>query len=694
MSRKLYISKHFLFIVFALAFCRIKAANNENGFKALAIYDYFKAKKIFSGHVKKQDPYSCFGLALIYSRNDNPFFNLDSAAKYVTLSYNYFLKKREIKDLSGFKIDSTHILQLTDTIAAKYFQRAKKENSFTGYTNFLCRNYLANKNLLNQAINLRDEIDYNQALAINNSNETKEFVITHPQSTFVAEALLLIDRQVFDESTKDNSAIAYINFIKFNQKNILLNAAYEKLFSIYRERSDINGLEAFVNEYPMAPQNMEAWKLLFALTVKSFSNNELEKFLEEHPAFPLRNSILKELELNSLVLYPYQKDDLFGFIDSTARILIQPEFDAITVFSEGLSVVSKNDSVYYINKENSNPFNQFFADAYAFNNGIAAVKHGNKWCFINRQGQIISAIYDEINELSDNCYTVKLNGKYGALNNFGQVIIEPKFEELGDFKNGFAYYRQDNKSGFVSKDGYVHRPEFDWLSDFDADKIAIVKKGNSYGLINSTGKEILEAKYDQVLKANNTVFIVVLNNMYGFYSANACFLSAVTYDFAKEKPADYYTNGQVFKLIKKGQQALADANGRTSIDFGTYDEINFAANGLIRVKKKNKFGYVDRKLNLVIPYKYTKAEDFKDSCAIVQMKDKISLINTQGKEMVSSIAEIQKISKHYYLVHSESEQLINNRGEPVFSDINNIQPYNGKILIVTLNNGSIKLLKD
>lgn len=695
MNFKLNIHRFFVIFLCVLFLGSLKASKLENGFQALSIHDYFKAKKIFSKNYKcKHDPYSSYGLATIYSRSNNPFYNLDSAAKYASLSYNLFLKKRESKEFFNFKIDSLHILQLIDSIAVKGFERLKTERSVLNYTNFLKQNYLANKKILNKVIYLRDELDYNEALSFNDSKQTKEFVITHPQSDLVAEALLLIDRQIYDESTKDNSSLSYINFIKVNPKNVLLNSAYEKLFSIYKETSDVNGLKLFVTNYPLAPQYTEAWKLLFALTVKSYSNEELEKFLAENPTFPLKNSILKELQLNNLLLYPYQKEDLFGFIDTSATLIIPALFDAVSVFSEGLAVVNKNDSVYFINKENKDPFDQYFTEAYNFNNGIAAVKHGNQWCFINRQGQIISPLYEEINEISNNCYTVKQNGKYGAVNNFGQTIIEPRFEELGDFKNELAYYRLEGKSGFVSKDGYVHKAEFDWLSDFDADKIAVVKIGNSYGLINSAGKLILETKYDQILKANNSVFIVVLNNLYGFYNSSGCFLSSISYDFFKEKSVDFYTNGQIFKLLKKGQQSFVDANGRTSIEFGTYDEINFASNGLIRVKNKNKYGYVDRKLNIVIPYKYTKAGDFKDSCALVQLKDKFILINTQGKEVYSSIAEIQKISRHFYLVKGENENLINAAGELVFGDISNIQPVNGKLLIITLNNGVIKLLSD
>ena len=182
--------------------------------------------------------------------------------------------------------------------------------------------------------------------------------------------------------------------------------------------------------------------------------------------------------------------------------------------------------------------------------------------------------------------------------------------------------------------------------------------------------------------------------MYGFYNSYGCFLSSISYDFLKEKSVDFYTNGQIFKLLKKGQQSFIDANGRTSIEFGTYEEINFASNGLIRVKNKNKYGFVDRKLNLAIPYKYVKAGDFKDSCALVQLKDKFILIDSQGNEVYSSSSEIQKISRRFYLVKGENENLINAAGELVFSDISSIQPINGKLFIITLNNGVIKLLSD
>ncbi len=664
----------------------------ENGFKALSIFDYFKAKQLFYKEFRKKSACAAYGLAHIYYKNNNPFYNLDSAAKYAQLSYNFFKIKPIQQYYTGFKIDSASILNICDSIAYKIFKQTKLNPS--QIDKFLNQNYLANILLLRQAIYSRDEIEYQKIISLNKSDSTQLFIVTHPQSKFLADALSLKDRQLFEEQTISKTDSAFISFINKHHNNIMLNSAFEALYSSYQKKSDINGLKHFVANFTNAPQINEAWKLLFSLTVKSFSNSELEKFLQEYPSFPFKNSILKELELNKLHLFPYQKEDFFGFIDSASKIIIPLVYDAITEFSEGLAVVNKNDSVFYINKENQNAFNQFFTDAYPFTNGIAATKKNNKWNFINRQGQSMGLIYDEINELSNNAYVIKLNGRYGAINHFAQTIIEPRFDKMGDFKNEFAYYIENGKYGFVSKIGYIHRAEFEWISDFNENNIAVVKQNNFYGLINSQGQKILDCYYDLILKATNNVFILVKNNLYGFYNGNGCFLSAISYEYMKEKPTDFYTNGYILKLIKKNEQALADFNGKTTLEFGSYEEVNFALNGLIKVKRKNKYGFIDKKLNIIIPFKYEQAQDFNDSLTVVKLKGKNILINTSGKEIFSTEENIEKISQHFYLLDGEEKAILNNKGEKVFTNIFSLQKANYKLLIITLNNGEIRLIKD
>lgn len=685
----------FLFFIFFTG--AVYAGNLEKGFEALSIHDYFKAKKLFLKFTVKKtpNPYAQYGLATIFYRSNNPFHNLDSARKYAYLSHDSYRAKPLRKMLSGFLINDTTILALIDSVAKGQFDMVKKESTVAAYNLFLTKNNLASSEILKQALHWRDELLYKRVREIDRADSTHQFMLAYPHSDFYKDAELLKQHQIFNETTADKTAQSYTRFLDENPDNLMRNTAYEKLFAIYRQKNDKVGLADFVQRYAAAPQIMEAWKLLFSLTAKSFSYSELKKFTEKYPEFPLKNSILKELELNKIILFPYQKNDYTGFIDSSGKFVISAQYDAASDFYEGLSVVSRNDSVFFIDKENTNIFNTVYSDASEFKNGIAPVKQNNKWFFINRRGQIISSAYDEINELSNSVYVVKLNNRYGALDHFGQIIISPKFEKLGDFKNGFAYYIENGNYGFVSASGAAYKAEFEWISDFNEEHMAVIRQNNKYGLVNASGTKILEPLYEQIIEAKGGIYIVVQNGNYGFFSSQACFITPIAYDYLREKSADYYTDGKWFKLLKQGKQAFVNSNGHIEINFGLYDEMNFASEDLLRVKKKGKYGFVNKKLIVTIPYKYQQARDFEDGLAIVVLKDKNFLINTSGKEIFSSEEEIEKLSAHYYTVGDEDEkQIFNDKGLQLYANVVNVQKINAHLFIITLANDEIKLLRD
>ena len=336
-----------------------------------------------------------------------------------------------------------------------------------------------------------------------------------------------------------------------------------------------------------------------------------------------------------------------------------------------------------------------FEEALPFKNGIAPVKQRGAWYFINRQGQSISNTCEEINELSDNIYVIKVNGKYGAVDQYGQKVFDPRFDQLGDFKNGYAYYAENGRYGFVSSRGIIFKAEFEWISDFGKNNLAVFKLGNKYGLINSMGYKVLEAQYDQVLKLQDEFYILVKNGFYGFCHASGCLMSSVEYGYLKEKPLDYYYKQGYFRLLKNKSQAVMDENGAVRINYNVYEDIGFMNNGLFRVMKKKKLGFVDKKLQNVIPLIYEWASDFEDSVAIVKIQNHFKMLNTEGTELFRSEAPIQKLSTNYYLIESvQGITIIYRNGKTLLDLVKHIQQPEPGLFIVTLNNGEIKLLRD
>lgn len=674
----------------------LKASKLEKAYQALELRDYFKAKNLFNElYSKEASPEAAYGLATIYFRNDNPFYQIDSALKYAYIAFNLYPNSKPEQKIAGFTISKATLLNKADSVTLKQFTKTKEINTVKAFDDFLENNYLCQTIIKLKALQLRDELEFTHLKKVNRSDSTKFFLLTHPFTNLQKEVKSLMDKQLFEENTKLKRAKDYIDFIKNYPNSEMLNTAYEKLFSIYKQQTDAAGLAFFAKSYPKASQNTDAWKQLFSLTVKSYSYSELKKFIDTYPDFPLKNSILKELELNKLVVYPYVKEDFTGFIDEAGKIIIKPMYDAATDFYEGLAVVNKNDTVFFINKNNENTLEKTFTDAHVFKDGIAPVKQGNKWHFINRQGQEFQKYYDEVNEISDDVYVVKIAGKYGALSRYGQTLIEPVYDKLGDFKNDYAYYSENGLYGYISKNGTKSKAEFEWISDFDTEQIALFKQNGKFGLLNSAGKKVLEPQFDLILKTSHHLYTVVLNNLYGFFNLKQnCFQTSVTYEFQKDKPVEYYTNGRTFKLLKKNEQALIDENGSLLVNYGACEETGFFTDGLIRLKRKGKYGFVDKKLVQVIPFKWDEATDFSNGNAIVKSKENYTIIDTQGLEIFSSPAPIEKLSKNYFVTTTSPQSLITSSGAVLQEDVAAIQRINNQLLVITLSNGEIKLLKD
>ena len=104
----------------------------------------------------------------------------------------------------------------------------------------------------------------------------------------------------------------------------------------------------------------------------------------------------------------YRKGDKYGFADTSGLAIIQPIYDYIWYFSEGLAPVQIN----------------------------------NKWGFILPNGEVaIELKFEKVLNFKYGLGAAKLNGKWGYINHKGLWVIEPVFEETtGDFRDVHATF--------------------------------------------------------------------------------------------------------------------------------------------------------------------------------------------------------------------------------------------------------------
>ena len=113
-----------------------------------------------------------------------------------------------------------------------------------------------------------------------------------------------------------------------------------------------------------------------------------------------------------------------------------------------------------------------------------------------KESENLEANYDDIRPLIDGAMVVIKNNKYGLIKNGGKVIVEPKYDFIGEFSgdNGTRSFEEDNLWGYFDKNGNVIiEPQFNDASNFYDGK-AKVRKGVNVYYIDIHGKIIGTAK--------------------------------------------------------------------------------------------------------------------------------------------------------------------------------------------------------
>ncbi|MDP2386236.1 MAG: WG repeat-containing protein [Bacteroidota bacterium] len=650
----------------------MSASKISKAYDALKIFDYFKAKKLFYSCLKKEPVLATYGLATIYQRNDNPFHNLDSAYKYIERSYDALLKQPPDfnKRLKKFCLWDSCITGLRVVIHQKsyhYYLQKTKELSVPVLEQFISNQ--PHSVFIKEAIKKRDSIEFVLLKNTKKSMAIQRFINSFPESEYISVAYEDLDYFRYKEFTQLNNTNRIETFIDSFPKSKYLVYAEDKLFEIAFEQKRTNLLYKYIKQFPKNSHVESAWKNLYSLEVGTYSTNSLNYFITKYPDFPYKQTIEKELELAGVILFVVTKNAKEGFIDTSGKFIIAPEYEGLEEFSDGLSVALRDGKFGYINKAGEVVIPFEFEDAEAFKNGRAIVKKGQDCFLIDRSGNKASNYYDQISDFTENLAIVKLNGLYGAIDRNGKPEIAIQYKRLGDFSEEVAFAQKEEKYGYVDRKGFpVISFLYDWAESFKM-SLARVKFNNKFGLINKTGEFVLPPVYDRIDEQVNGVYVIYRNNFYGFADSTGCLLSEVNNINPSSEKATELTNGKWLRLIQEDEQFLMNKNGKLLSEKEPYEEINLPRYGLSKVFINDKYGFVNERNRQVIKPIYDDAENFVDSICIVKKKDVFSVINVFGTPLFSvKTNALEKLSPDYFMYTDEKNILTicNKKGEAVY----------------------------
>lgn len=323
--------------------------------------------------------------------------------------------------------------------------------------------------------------------------------------------------------------------------------------------------------------------------------------------------------------------------ENVLKYLVNPSFEYIFDFNNGVAIAKNNGSIYFINNKGERIFDgKFSYHEMGFSDGLlaVAVKDGfsSDWGFINAKGEmIIQPVFASVKGFSDGFAAVLLdeNGKWGFINKKGELILKPNYESPGYFFDGMANVdiNEDgvNVNGFINKSGnFLIKLNNSRAYKYDENFAAVLNtENNKWGFINKQGSIIIEARFDSVNHFSEGLAAVEVDGKWGFINTTGKFVIEPKFIYKHlDRPEQdvYQFKGGMASVWMGDKMGFINKNGDVVIK-SNFDEAKNFSEGLAAVRFGNeytgKWGFINKNGDLVIAPIFDSANSFSEGFASV-----------------------------------------------------------------------------
>lgn len=327
---------------------------------------------------------------------------------------------------------------------------------------------------------------------------------------------------------------------------------------------------------------------------------------------------------NAQELIPYRKGSLWGFSNEKAEIVIQPTYEYVDFFNEDLAVVGKDYKFGFINKQGKVVIPVKYEVASDFKKGVAAVMLEGKYGLVGKNGKSLTKFIYEQYAFSTNYVKLKTEKGWGLYSiSKKKIIIQPEHAQIGLFNStiDLAWFKENGKIGIISlSDGkQVLSPQLDKTLRFQSG-FAVVKSEELFGVINSEGKVVIPAEYSYIPSSYSFSSPLEKNNTWVYHSKEGKIIAS---GFSTALP---FYNG-LAKVSKNGKFGFINQEGKEVIPI-EYEAVGKPEEGFVAVKKDNKWGFVD--FNNQIKHEFV-FDDFDEAQYKIYFTEGLCLVNKNGK---------------------------------------------------------------
>lgn len=282
--------------------------------------------------------------------------------------------------------------------------------------------------------------------------------------------------------------------------------------------------------------------------------------------------------------------------------------------------------------------------------GLFALIKGDKMAFADAfNGKILTDFifdsYYDYNE-SEGLICTRIDDKFGTINLKGEIVHQFKFSDSLDFKDGLAWAYDDADGKFiVDSQGHSLFP----ASDFDTvgwrGFFEVANEDREVALVSKEGKLLTPFQYVSIQDFSEG-FAVALTKDYKFVYLDESGRVALKLD-DNIKDADNFKNGLAIVRNQNKKYGFINKRGELVIDFLYDDAEIFDSNGYAVIGENERYGLIDALGNIIIKPLFKSLNRCEDTdFYIFQIQDKYGVIDCNNHIVVK--AEYDEISSYLY----------------------------------------------
>jgi hypothetical protein len=395
------------------------------------------------------------------------------------------------------------------------------------------------------------------------------------------------------------------------------------------------------------------------------------------------SSISKLEQGDSINYFIVYKKNKFGYIKDDGSKITECIFDEFSQyhdkrFKNGLALVVEKGIKKFIKEDGSDFMVVETSVAYGFDNGLALLKKGRFYGFLDTTGQDVSGfVYSNAFRFTEkNFGFVSLDGKWGVIDNKNNILVDFKYDDIESFTTSqsaqtkmLIKVKSGKLFGIIDIKKKTSTDIFYKDIQYCGDDLFVVKRDKKWGIVNFNDEEIIPFDYDEITVINK-VGLFKKSSKYKLIDLEDGFKELFKGEsFCFFNPFISIKNKNHIYILNTESKNIYQINLNLNID-----NVVSIKNSYLVCQSNGNSGVIDFKGNLILEFNFVKINievDSSDKTYFIAEYDKLKAVyGENGKKIVNQMYDYIDLRSDCFIVHNDKKcRIFSLNGNDIVGDV-------------------------